>query len=189
MAAPSYSQARHPSELISSFSVHTTCQYEKMVLSRDKDLFRDHLVSIKGYKAFYKHQTRDLSSTQINQYGQLVSFHGQNVSTGQGTVPSVEECRRHQETFNPPLYSGGPLAPRPPQKVPQFLLMSRDSFTKTVYSLRPRVMIPRRLTIGSLISVHTMMVRHLSQCLLSSETTGEHTLGSCPMHVTTHSVA
>lgn len=114
MAAPSYSQARHPSELISSFSVHTTCQYEKMVLSRDKDLFRDHLVSIKGYKAFYKHQTRDLSSTQINQYGQLVSFHGQNVSTGQGTVPSVEECRRHQETFNPPLYSGGPLAPRPP---------------------------------------------------------------------------
>ncbi|XP_026637723.1 Kruppel-like factor 18 [Microtus ochrogaster] len=113
MAAPSYSQALHPSELISSFSFHTSCQYEKMVLSRDKDLFRDHLVSIKGYKAFYKHQTRDLSSTQINHYGQLVSSRGQNVSTGQGTVPSVEECRRRQ-TFNPPLYSRGPLAPRPP---------------------------------------------------------------------------
>lgn len=117
MAAPFYSQALHPSELIHTFSIHTSCQYEKMVLSRDVEFFRDHLVSIKGYKAFYKQQTRDLSSTQINHYGQLVSSRGQNVSTGQGTVPSVE--RRHrQETFsstgNPPCHSGGPVAPRPP---------------------------------------------------------------------------
>lgn len=118
MAAPFYSQALHPSELISSFSIHTSCQYEKMVLSRDRALFRDHLVSIIGYKAFYKHQTRDPSSTQINHYGQLVSSRGQNVSTGQGTVPSVEECRHHQDTFssrgNPPRHLGGPVAPRPP---------------------------------------------------------------------------
>lgn len=118
MAPASYSQALHPSELISSFSVHTSCQYKKMVLSRDIDLFRDHLVSIKGYKAFYTYQTKDLSSTQINHYGQLVSSRGQNVSTGQGTVPCVEECRPRQETFfsrgYPPLQSGGPLAPRPP---------------------------------------------------------------------------
>lgn len=120
MAAPSYSQALHPSELISSFSVHTSCQYKKMILSRDMALFRDHLVSIIGYKAFYKHQTRDLSSTQINHYGQLVSSRGQNVSTRQGTVPSVEKCHHRQETFfsrvYPPLHSGGPLAPRPPSE-------------------------------------------------------------------------
>ncbi|KAK7830608.1 hypothetical protein U0070_018333 [Myodes glareolus] len=118
MAAPFYSQALHPSELIPTFSIHTSCQYEKMVLSRDMELFQDHLVSIKGYKAFYKQQTRDLSSTQINHYGQLVSSHGQNVSTGQGTVPSVEECRRRQETSSssgyPPRHSGGPVAPGPP---------------------------------------------------------------------------
>ncbi|XP_052571705.1 Kruppel-like factor 18 [Peromyscus californicus insignis] len=122
MTAPIYSLAPHPSRLITPSSAHSLCGDKKMILSRDMTLFQDHLVAIKGYQAFYSHPMRDPISAQINHYGQLVSLHGQNVPTVQGTVPRVKEGLHPQVISfsggDSSLHSGVPLASRqPPESV------------------------------------------------------------------------
>ncbi|CAH6790577.1 Zfp352 [Phodopus roborovskii] len=118
MAAPFYSQAHHPSHVITSSSDHTCCGY-KRILNHDLN-FRNYLQTIGAYQIFCKHQETDSSSAQINHYGQLVSSYPQKVCTSQGTEPSVEECVRPRVICfsggDSSLHSCCPLRPRQPSK-------------------------------------------------------------------------
>ncbi|XP_028629204.1 Kruppel-like factor 18 [Grammomys surdaster] len=89
MTAPSYSQALHPNEILTSLSEQNPLGDSQRNLVADNRSYGDQMITPNGYQVFYEPQKRD-NCDQIKHHYQMTSFGGQKVCKGQESLFSGE---------------------------------------------------------------------------------------------------